>query len=74
LLMFVPHPLWRCLKSASIAVLPFANLSEDSTQDYSADGVVDDIGSRALRRSSSRNDWSAEIEREAASATGGQLA
>jgi TolB-like protein len=27
----------------SIAVLPFANLSGDSTQDYFADGVVDDI-------------------------------
>jgi TolB-like protein len=33
----------RVLDRASIAVLPFANLSSDPEQDYFADGVVEDI-------------------------------
>jgi TolB-like protein/class 3 adenylate cyclase/Flp pilus assembly protein TadD len=33
----------RAMPSASIAVLPFANLSSDPHQDYFADGMVEDI-------------------------------
>ena len=43
------QPLAPPLDMASLAVLPFANLSGDPTQDYFVDGVVDDI-TRALSR------------------------
>ena len=33
----------RCLPKLSIAVLPFANMSGDSEQDYFADGISEDI-------------------------------
>ena len=39
-----PAPLrWDGIPGASIAVLPFENLSTDSRQEYFADGVVEDI-------------------------------
>jgi TolB-like protein len=39
-----PAPLqWEGIPGASIAVLPFENLSTDSRQEYFADGVVEDI-------------------------------
>ena len=50
----------------SIAVLPFANMSGDSEQDYFADGIVEDILS-AL----SRVRWLFVIARHRASPTGG---
>ncbi|WP_431323455.1 tetratricopeptide repeat protein [Rhizobium sp. YTU87027] len=34
---------WVSPKRPSIAVLPFANLSEDQSQDYFADGITDDL-------------------------------
>ncbi|RDJ02725.1 adenylate/guanylate cyclase domain-containing protein [Rhizobium grahamii] len=34
---------WPFAQRPSIAVLPFANLSEDQTQDYFADGITDDL-------------------------------
>lgn len=34
---------WALPERLSIAVLPFANLSEDQTQDYFADGITDDL-------------------------------
>jgi TolB-like protein/Tfp pilus assembly protein PilF len=34
---------WKGMPGASIAVLPFDNLSSDPTQEYFADGVVEDI-------------------------------
>lgn len=43
------RPLAPPLDMASLAVLPFANLSGDAAQDYFVDGVVDDI-TRALSR------------------------
>ena len=44
-----PRMLVPPLDMASLAVLPFANLSDDPAQDYFVDGVVDDI-TRALSR------------------------
>ncbi|OWV96830.1 adenylate/guanylate cyclase domain-containing protein [Rhizobium sp. R693] len=34
---------WAIAKRPSIAVLPFATLSEDQSQDYFADGITDDL-------------------------------
>lgn len=34
---------WSLPQRPSIAVLPFANLSEDQSQDYFADGITDDL-------------------------------
>ncbi|MBL8696778.1 MAG: adenylate/guanylate cyclase domain-containing protein [Alphaproteobacteria bacterium] len=38
-----PAPLGKVAEVASIAVLPFANMSNDPEQDYFADGMVEDI-------------------------------
>jgi adenylate cyclase len=42
---FFVHPLWLMPlpDKASIAVLPFVNMSEDSTQEYFSDGMTEDL-------------------------------